>query len=95
MTKDVSQLLEQRNALDTQIEEAISKTKDEVISRIKVDIENYRLVAEDLFPGIKLKKKTAKTVEAKYKNSETGQTWTGRGKRPLWLKDKDLEQYKV
>lgn len=29
--------------------------------------------------------KTRKPVAAKYRNTETGETWTGRGKPPKWL----------
>jgi len=31
----------------------------------------------------------------KYRNPETGETWTGRGKPPLWIRDKDREQFKI
>jgi DNA-binding protein H-NS len=28
-------------------------------------------------------------VAAKYRDAETGQTWTGRGKAPKWIEGKD------
>ena len=46
-------------------------------------------------------KKTAKaaqrrgTVAAKYRDDETGQTWTGRGRAPRWLVGKDRNQYLI
>jgi DNA-binding protein H-NS len=30
--------------------------------------------------------KTPKPAEAKYRNAETGETWSGRGRMPRWLK---------
>ena len=31
------------------------------------------------------------TVAAQFKNPETGETWTGRGRAPRWLDGKDKE----
>jgi DNA-binding protein H-NS len=34
--------------------------------------------------------KTRKPVAVKYRNPETGETWTGRGKPPTWLKAQEV-----
>lgn len=34
--------------------------------------------------------KARKPVAVKYRNSETGETWTGRGKPPTWLKAQEV-----
>ncbi|MBD9530673.1 H-NS histone family protein [Comamonas sp. CMM01] len=35
------------------------------------------------------------TVPAKYRNPETGDTWTGRGKEPVWIRGQDREAYLI
>jgi DNA-binding protein H-NS len=34
-------------------------------------------------------------VSAKYKNPETGETWTGRGRPPLWIAGRNYEQFLI
>ncbi len=34
-------------------------------------------------------------VAAKYKNSSTGETWTGRGKAPIWIAGKDRTKFLI
>lgn len=34
-------------------------------------------------------------VAPKYRNPETGDTWTGRGREPSWIKGKDREEFLV
>lgn len=39
--------------------------------------------------------KTRIPVAPKYKNPETGDTWTGRGRSPSWLVGKNKDDYKI
>lgn len=39
-------------------------------------------------------KKTG-TVKPKYRNTDTGQTWTGRGKPPKWIAGQDRNQFLI
>lgn len=34
-------------------------------------------------------------VAPKYRNPETGETWTGRGREPSWIKGKDRQEFAV
>ncbi len=41
-------------------------------------------------------KKQRKPAAPKYRHPDNGRTWTGRGKRPNWLKDvENIEQYRI
>ena len=40
-------------------------------------------------------KKLRTPVPPKYKNPETGDTWTGRGRAPKWLEGNNKEDYKI
>ncbi|WP_414646025.1 H-NS family nucleoid-associated regulatory protein [Burkholderia sp. LMU1-1-1.1] len=39
--------------------------------------------------------KKREPVAIKYKGPASGATWTGRGRAPLWLNDKDKEQFLI
>jgi DNA-binding protein H-NS len=57
-----------------------------VVAEIKARMAEYGVTIDDLKApakgGIK-----GQPVKAKYRNPETGATWTGRGKPPNWLKE--------
>ncbi|MFM2323494.1 MAG: hypothetical protein RL244_373, partial [Pseudomonadota bacterium] len=38
---------------------------------------------------------TGSKVAPKYRNNETGETWTGRGKPPRWIQDKNREDFLI
>ncbi|WP_426342959.1 H-NS family nucleoid-associated regulatory protein [Pseudoduganella sp. S-14] len=56
----------------------------------------YGLTIEDL-RGIRQARssKVRQRVPAKYGNPETGATWTGRGRVPLWLIGKNKEDFLI
>ena len=53
-----------------------------VIGEIKAKMAEYRITLDDL----KMPSKRA-GVKAKYRDPETGATWSGRGRSPKWLVD--------
>jgi DNA-binding protein H-NS len=85
------ELIEQRKLLDQQILAIQQKEKQEAIDSIKVMIEKHSLTVSDLFS--KKINQTNKKVPAKYRNPATGETWTGRGKAPLWIVGKERESF--
>lgn len=87
-------LLEQRAALEQQIEQARKAELSEAIAKARALVAEYDLTAEDVFSATK--PKTARqTVAPKYRNPVTGDTWTGRGKAPRWIADQDRTQYEI
>ncbi|HDR8974573.1 TPA: H-NS histone family protein [Burkholderia vietnamiensis] len=36
-----------------------------------------------------------KTIAPKYMNPKTGQTWSGRGRQPLWMKGRNAEDFRI
>lgn len=90
---DISELsLEQLEALQdliaTRIADIKNKEKEEVIELIRDAATAIGLNVE--FSPIE--KKRAK-ANPRYKNPQTGETWSGRGKTPLWLQ-KSLDEGK-
>ncbi len=66
------------------------------IEEIKQKMSDYGITVDDLSPSRKTRKSgPTGTVKPKYRNPETGDTWTGRGKPPRWIAGKDRQQYLI
>lgn len=96
MARTLVQIKKQIAKLQKEADQVRAKEVAGVVARIKVAIDFYGLKATDLFgsgPGMVRKgkkvgnrpKKTKTPAVAKYKDKETGKTWTGHGKRPGWF----------
>jgi len=99
---NLKDLLAQKAALEKQIEEAARGERSDAIARVKMLMSEHGLSIADL--GTKITPRTVRgggaKVAAKYRNSATGQSWSGRGLRPNWLKaalaaGKKLEDFAV
>jgi len=70
----------------SQLEQSRSQQIGEVRGKIEALLKSSGLTLAEVFPRQVGKGKTKGTVAAKYRNPEDpSQTWSGRGKRPLWL----------
>jgi len=85
----LQELIAQKEALEREIERTKQQGRADAVAKIRELMAEYGLSAADL-AGKASKGKTGKTkggkVAAKYRNSSTGETWSGRGLQPRWLK---------
>ncbi len=95
-------LLAQRAALEKQIEEAARSERSDAIAKVKSLLAEHGLSVADL--GARSTSKAARPggskVAAKFRNAATGDSWSGRGLRPNWLKaalasGKKLEDFAI
>jgi len=93
------ELLAQRAVLEAQIDQVRAIEVTAAVITVKQLVTDFSLTAEDVFPtpGKKTGSGAAKgtKVAAKYRNPETGDTWTGRGKAPRWIDGKDRDQFLI
>ncbi|MBD9530865.1 H-NS histone family protein [Comamonas sp. CMM01] len=87
-------LLQQREQLEQQIQQARKAELSEAVAKVRALVTEYDLTQEDVFPSSK-PKATRQAVAPKYRDPATGATWTGRGKPPLWIADKDRAQFEI
>ncbi|TDP74253.1 H-NS family nucleoid-associated regulatory protein [Roseateles toxinivorans] len=78
-------LLAQRAALDQQIQETTSRERSDAIAKVRMLMSEYGLTIADLSTKTPKVEKVSK-VAAKYRNKSTGESWSGRGLQPKWLK---------
>jgi DNA-binding protein H-NS len=81
-------LLAQKEALERQIAQTQKADRENAISRVRTLMSEYGLSVSDL-AGKRAPKsgvKKGNKVAPKYRNPATGDTWSGRGLQPNWLK---------
>jgi len=97
------ELLQQREALERQINEARQRENAQALAQVRTLVADFDLTPEDVFPSVKTrgakagadKSVTKAKVAPKYRNPATGDTWTGRGKPPRWIQDQDRAQFLI
>ena len=89
----LQELMAQKEALERQIDETRNQARADAIEKVRALMAEYGLTAADLGgkPTGKPSRKSkgpagAGKVAAKYRNASTGETWSGRGLQPRWLK---------
>lgn len=78
-------LLAQRAALDEEIANTKDRERSDAVAKVKSLMSEYGLTLADLSMRTAKVMKTSK-VAVKYRNKATGETWSGRGLQPKWLK---------
>lgn len=80
-------LLKQREELEQQIKQARTTELKDAVDQVRALVTEFSLTPEDVFPPARGKRAgtTGGKVAPKYRNPETGETWTGRGKAPKWI----------
>lgn len=84
--------------LQAQAEQARLKEIAAVVAQIHDLVRQYNLSPEDLglrAPRGRGRGRAAAPVSAKYRDPETGATWSGRGRAPAWIQGKDREKFAV
>ncbi|KKB64899.1 hypothetical protein WM40_02555 [Robbsia andropogonis] len=99
MTDSLEKLIDERKALDREIERLRTETRRAALAEARELIAKYELMPVEV--GFNLKSVTeAKTstrppVAPQYRDPDTGATWSGRGKPPRWIAGKDRAAFKL
>jgi DNA-binding protein H-NS len=94
------ELLAQRESLERQIEEAKSREYAEVLNEIKQKMADYGITIQELTGGRGAKAAKGPRggrsgVAPKYRDPESGSTWSGRGKPPKWIAGQDRDGFLI
>lgn len=90
-------LIARKAELDRLIEQTRKTEISGAIAEARALIAEFGLTSEDVFGGAKAKASRNKgaKVAAKYRDPATGATWTGRGRAPVWIADKDRSAFAI
>ena len=86
--ENIQALLAQRAEIDRKIAEAQRSQRADAIAQIRSLMSQHGLTAADV-SGKSATRKSGKStgkVAPKYRDKTTGDTWSGRGLQPKWLK---------
>ncbi|MCU0968279.1 MAG: H-NS histone family protein [Rubrivivax sp.] len=87
-TPTLSELLEQKAALERQIAETQREERAAAVSQIRSLMAQYGLTLADLSAKASPPaKKAGGKVPPKFRDPATGSTWSGRGLQPTWLRE--------
>jgi len=85
--------------LKAQAEIVKREEKEQAIGMARTMISAYGITARDLgldkSPKTKTGPKPGNKVAAKYRDPDSGATWSGRGKTPRWINGADRSQYAI
>jgi len=91
MTQDLKSLIEQRAALDAEIQRMQQEARAEAIAKVRDLMASYGLTMADISGQRQAKRSgslgASAKVAPKYRNAATGETWSGRGLQPKWMKE--------
>jgi DNA-binding protein H-NS len=84
----LQELIAQKDALEKEIERTQQQSRTDAIAKVKALMTEYGLSAADLSgkPAGKVRAGKGNKVAAKYRDVATGESWSGRGLQPKWLK---------
>ncbi len=83
----LEELLEQKKAIEQQIEKATREARASALKQVKGLIATHRFTAKELgfAPVAKPAAAAAQALPVMYRGPEANQVWSGRGKVPGWL----------
>jgi len=84
----LQELIAQKDALEKEIERTKQQSRADAVAKVRALMQEYGLTSADLAGKVSVKPRAGKgnKVAAKYRNTATGETWSGRGLQPKWLK---------
>ncbi|PEH40471.1 histone [Burkholderia gladioli] len=94
-TKTYQELLEERNAIDAEIGAVFSAERAAALEKIKALMIEFKIKEADLSARRGPKKGSIGVVPPKYRDPNSGLTWSGRGKPPRWIAGKDRDEFRI
>lgn len=91
-------LLRKQKELTTKIETLRKQQKKDALAQIAEIVEEYQITPEEILTAIGNPDKTTRKrgkVMPKYRDPDSGVTWTGRGKAPAWIAGKDRNAFLI
>src|ERR1700712_926567 len=90
----LKELLAQREALQDQLEVARQRQAEIVLAEIVAKMGEYKIsLAELMGHNVQPKAPAVAAVMPKYRDTATGATWSGRGRAPHWIADRNRADF--
>lgn len=98
--ENIEDLIHQQEQIAARIKKAKEDQKAGVIEQIRNLVSVHDVTAEEIYGrGGRVKgegkAKSGGKVPPKYRDPVSGATWTGRGRSPVWIADKDRSKFLI
>ena len=90
----IEELVKRQSEIEKKIQDKRQAEKREVIRQIVDVVKTYGITAAELTAALDILRVKGK-APIKYRNPETGATWSGRGKAPSWIEGKDRDLFLI
>ncbi|MBN3744442.1 H-NS histone family protein [Burkholderia sp. Se-20373] len=91
----IRELQKQLGHLNLIVEEARQKEKKVKLEEIAEHVKQFDITEIELLRAAGFVKANRQKASAKYYDPDTGRSWSGKGARPKWLVDKNLDDYLI
>lgn len=89
----LAELIAQKEELERRIAEVRKEERAKALTDVRSLVDSFELSADEIFGR---KPKTSRgSLQPKYRNPETGKTWSGKGRVPQWLEGKNREDFTI
>lgn len=88
----LDELIEQRDQIERAIADRRAVERRGAMEEARALIEKFDIQASELYGRKREAREPREPNPPKYHNQATGQTWTGRGRAPAWIKDLSDEE---
>ncbi|BBA42649.1 MULTISPECIES: H-NS histone family protein [Burkholderia] len=92
---NIRELQKQLGQLNLLVEETRQQEKQAILAEIGEHVKAYGITEIELLRAAGFIQATRKKAPAKYYDPDTGQSWSGKGARPRWLVNKNLDDYLI
>lgn len=90
----LEQLEAQKASYEKRIAELRQQERDAALQTVRELVTKHKFTAKEISqPPASGHPQPVDAVDAKYKNPETGETWSGRGRAPAWLDGANKDQF--
>jgi DNA-binding protein H-NS len=94
MSKTYKELLAEQRELEARIEAARQAERDQAMTTIRELMDQFDITAAELSTKKRGPKKTG-PLPPKYRDPESGATWSGMGREPRWIAGKDRKAFAI
>ncbi|MBN3779016.1 H-NS histone family protein [Burkholderia sp. Ac-20345] len=91
----IRELQKQLGQLTLLVEETKQQEKQAKLKQIAQDVKEYGITEIELLRAAGFIQAKRQKAPAKYYDPNSGKSWSGKGARPKWLEDKNLDDYLI
>jgi DNA-binding protein H-NS len=95
MSKTYKELLAEQRELEARIEAARQAERNQAMTTIRELMEQFDITAAELSMMKKRGPKKTGPLPPKYRDPETGATWSGKGREPRWMAGKERKAFAI